>query len=443
MTARNGSAKPIRINLFAFACGHHTAAWRAPNSSVDRLGDIDYWEQLARTAERGKLDAIFLADGQSAGLGAVGSGPVWFLEPLTTLAAMARATENIGLVTTVSSTFWNPFHAARMLTSLDHISKGRIGVNVVTSMTDDEARNHSMARLPDHEERYGRAEEFIEVLLQLWDSWPADAIIADPASSYLDESRLRTVGHSGKWFDVAGPLNVPQSPQGRPALFQAGASHPGRQLAARYADGIYAVAWDAEMSREYRHDVLARAATLGRRPSEIAVMPGLVTYVASTEYEAKQQQRALNELLPTEDALSQLSFFVGVDTSSWDLDAPVPPLAPLEEFHGPKGRYATVLKIIESAQPTVRELLGYLAAGGGHATFIGTPESIADEIERWVDTGAADGFNLMPPTLPTGIEDFVDHVVPILQRRGRFRDDYEQRTLRARLAGQPDGSPAG
>lgn len=403
---------------------------------MDRLGDIAYWERLAGIAERGKLDAIFLADGQSAGLGAVGSGPLWFLEPLTTLAAIARATENIGLVTTVSSTFWTPFHAARLLASLDHISRGRVGVNVVTSMTDDEARNHSMERLPNHEQRYQRAEEFIEVLLRLWDSWPADAIVADPASTYIDESRLRAVEHLGNWFSVGGPLNVPQSPQGRPALFQAGASQPGRALAARYADGIYAVAWDSETARDYRNDVLARAAALGRDPSQIAIMPGLVTYVASTESEAKQRQRELNDLLPIQDSLDQLSFFVGVDTSGWDLDAPVPPLAPLEEFSGPKGRYATVLRIIETARPTVRELLGFLAAGGGHATFIGTPHGIADEIERWVDTGAADGFNLMPPTLPSGIEDFVDHVVPELQRRGRFRRDYAQRTLRARLGGR-------
>lgn len=438
MSAQDHSGKPIRLNLFAFACGHHAAAWRAPDSSVGRLGDITYWERLARIAESGKLDAIFLADGQSAGLGAVGSGPLWFLEPLTTLTAMARATENIGLVTTVSSTFWSPFHAARLLASLDHISGGRAGANVVTSMTDDEARNHGMDRLPDHDERYERAAEFIDVLLRLWDSWPADAITADPAGSYLDESRMRAVDHAGKSFSVAGPLNVPQSPQGRPALFQAGASQPGRQLAARYADGIYAVAWDAETAQDYRSDMLSRAEALGRSRSEIAVLPGLVTYVASTEREAKQQQRALNELLPTRDSLDQLSFFVGVDTSDWDPDAPVPPLAPLQEFTGPKGRYATVLRIIETARPTVRELLGYLAAGGGHATFIGTPEGIADEIERWVDTGAADGFNLMPPTLPGGIEDFVDDVVPVLQRRGRFRRDYEQRTLRARLAGVSD-----
>ncbi|GHD03909.1 LLM class flavin-dependent oxidoreductase [Zhihengliuella salsuginis] len=431
----DGGARQVHLNLFAHGCGHHAAAWRAPASSVDRLGDIGYWEQLARTAERGLFDAIFLADGQSAGLDGIDRGPRWFLEPITTLTALARATERIGLVTTVSSTFWNPFNAARQLASLDHISAGRAGVNVVTSMTDAEAHNHSMAGLPGHEERYARAAEFVTVLSGLWDSWPAESIVADRSGTYTDAGQLNPIDHRGRYFDVAGPLNVPQPPQGRPVVFQAGASEPGRDLAARCAEGIYAVAWDLESARAYRRDIRSRVAEHGRDPDGVAVMPGLVTYVASSEQEAKEIQRGLNELLPVEDSLRQLAFFVGADTSGWELDAPVPDLPPLEEFRGPQGRYATVLRIIESTRPTVRELLGYLAAGGGHATFIGTPEQIADEIERWVDGGGADGFNLMPPSLPEGIDDFVDLVVPVLQERGRFRRAYEGRTLRSHLLG--------
>ncbi|WP_019971081.1 LLM class flavin-dependent oxidoreductase [Mycobacterium sp. 141] len=437
MQTSTGHRPSVRLNLFAFACGHHSAAWRAPDSSVRRLGEITYWEELARIAERGRLDAIFLADGQALGIGAVSRGPLWHFEPITTLTAMARATERIGLVTTVSSTFWSPYHAARLLASLDHISGGRAGINVVTSMTDDEARNHGADRLPDHEDRYARATEFIEVLNGLWDSWPAEAIIADRDGVFVDHSLLRPARHHGRYFDVAGPLNVPSPPQGRPVLFQAGASGPGRDLAAQYAEGVYAVAWDLPSARAYRHDIRARAAAAGRDPDGIAVMPGLVAYVASTESEARAQQRTLNDLLPIEDALRQLAFFVGADTSAWDLDAPVPPLPPLEEFTGPQGRYATVLRIIESRRPTVRELLGLLAAGGGHATFVGTPEAIADEIERWVDGGGADGFNLMPATLPAGIENFVDHVVPVLQRRGRFRQEYGGSTLRSHLGSSP------
>ena len=425
--------RPVRLNLFAHACGHHAAAWRAPDSSVDRLADITWWEELARIAERGRLDAVFLADGQSIGTAGVERGPTWILEPLTVLTAMARATERIGLVTTVSSTFWDPFHAARLLASLDHISGGRAGVNVVTSMTDDEARNHGMTALPGHGRRYARAEEFIEALQGLWDSWPAASILADPDGAYVDPARLRPPHHRGESFAVAGPLNVPSPPQGRPVLFQAGASEPGRALAARHAEGIYAVAWDLESARDYRTDLRARAAALGREPDALAVLPGLVAYVASTEEEARRRKAELDARLPVADSLRQLSFFIGQDAADWELDAPVPPLPPLEEFTGPKGRYATVLRILRTDRPTVRELLGLLAAGGGHATVIGTPESVADEIERWVDGGAADGFNLMPPTLPGGIEEFVDQVVPILQRRGRFRREYEGATLREHL----------
>lgn len=421
----------MHLNLFAYGCGHHSAAWRAEGSAADRIGDVAYWESLAQTAEKGLLDALFLADGQS--LSPV-PGPGWFLEPVTTLTAIARATEHVGLVTTISSTFWTPFHAARMSASLDHISGGRAGINVVTSMTDAEARNHGMSALPDHETRYARAAEFIGAVNALWDSWPAGAAPSDATA----------VNHHGRYFDVDGPLNIPSTPQGRPVLFQAGASEPGRDLAARYAEGIYAVAWDLESAREYRSDILRRAAAAGRRQDAApVVMPGLVTFVGRTEEEARAKQRALNELLPVEDSLRQLSFFVGQDTSAWDVDAPVPELPPLSEFSGPAGRYGTILRILETVsgapgsdgRPTVRELLGYLAAGGGHATFVGTPAQIADDMERWVAEGAADGFNLMPPTLPDGIEDFVDMVVPVLQERGVFRTSYEgSSTLRGHLA---------
>lgn len=423
----------MHLNLFAYGCGHHSAAWRAPGDSTGepttRLGDITWWESLAQTAERGLFDAFFLADGQAH---SPVPGPGWFLEPLTTLTAIARATSHIGVVSTVSSTFWTPFHAARVSASLDHISGGRAGINVVTSMTDAEARNHGMDALPGHAERYARADEFIDAVTALWDSWP-DA---------TDRSSAQVIDHHGRFFDVDGPLNIPSTPQGRPVLFQAGASEPGRDLAAHHAEGIYAVAWDLESAASYRSDVRARAAKVGRDPDELIVMPGLVTFVGRTEQEARDKQRALNELLPVEDSLAQLSFFVGQDTTTaaWELDAPVPELPPLEEFTGPAGRYGTILRIIETTPGiTVRDLLGFLAAGGGHATFVGTPEQIADEMQRWVTGGGADGFNLMPPTLPGGVEDFVELVVPVLQERGLFRTSYPATTLRGNLGGNLAG----
>ncbi|MGO1770085.1 MAG: NtaA/DmoA family FMN-dependent monooxygenase [Microbacterium sp.] len=432
-------SRPIRLNLFAHGCGHHAAAWREPGSAVERLGDVRYWELLARTAERGCLDAVFLADGQSIGAGQARRRPSWFLEPITLLSALARATQRIGLVTTVSSTFGDPYHAARQLASLDHLSGGRVGVNVVTSMTDAEARNHGMAGLPDHDDRYARAGEFIDVMRALWASWPADSIVADRRGAYADPARIAPIDHRGARFEVAGPLNVPSSPQGAPVVFQAGASEQGRDLAGRCAEAVYSVAWDLPSARAHRRAVRRRAREHGRDPDRIAVMPGLVTFVASSEAEALACQAELDALLPEEDALAQLAFFVGVDTSRWRMDGPVPPLRPLDEFSGPKGRYRTVLRIIERERPTVRELLGHLGAGGGHATFVGTPERIADRIEHWVDAGGADGFNLMPPTLPGGIELFVDQVIPVLQRRGRFRRRYRGRTLRSHLGLAVDG----
>lgn len=426
----------MHLNLFIFACGHHKAAWRHPDSSVERLGDIVYFEELAQTAERGKLDAIFFADGQSADN--VADGPRWYLEPLTALAAMSRATEKIGLISTVSSTFYTPFHAARLVASLDHISRGRIGWNVVTSMFDAEARNHGFEAMPDHAWRYARAEEFVDVVLRLWDSWADDALQMDRRDGYADAVKVRAIDHKGEHFRVDGPLTVPRPPQGHPVLFQAGASDEGRDLAARRAEAIYAVAYDLPSAQAYYRDIKRRVREAGRS-DPVPIMPGLVTYVGSTDAEARAKQRELDELLPSDDALRQLGLYVGQDCMEWALDAPVPALPPLEVFTGPKGRYATILRIIEAERPTLRQLLGRLAAGGGHCTMVGTPEGIADEMERWLRNEGADGFNLMPPSLPGGIEDFVDQVVPVLQARGLFRRDYESNTLRGHLGLQRPG----
>ncbi|AEX99835.1 nitrilotriacetate monooxygenase component A [Oceanimonas sp. GK1] len=420
----------MHLNLFLFGCGHHRAAWRHPHSAVEQLGDIRYYERLAQTAERGKLDAVFFADGQSTGN--VADGSYWFLEPLTAMAAMSRATDRIGFISTVSSTFFTPFHAARMMASLDHISNGRMGWNVVTSMFDVEARNHGYEAMPAHAERYRRAEEFVDVVIKLWDSWQEGALVMDRAGHYADPEKVNPINHHGEFFLVDGPLNVPRPPQGHPVLFQAGASEQGRALAAQCAEAIYAVAYDLPAAQDYYRDIKRRVQEAGRNV-DVPIMPGLVTYVASTEAEAKAKQRELDELLPADASLRQLGTYVGQDCSGWELDAPVPALPSLDVFTGPKGRYATILRIIETEQPTVRQLLGRLAAGGGHCTMVGTPESIADRMEQWFRNEGADGFNLMPPSLPAGIEDFVDQVVPELQRRGLFRTEYEGRTLREHL----------
>ncbi len=430
MSIRPSDARMMHINLFLMGCGHHRAAWRHPQSSVEQLGDIRYYEALAQVAERGKLDAVFFADSGAAGN--VSDGSWWYLEPLTAIAAMSRATRDIGFISTVSSTFYTPFHAARLLASLDHISGGRIGWNVVTSMFDVEARNHGYQSMPDHEERYRRAEEFVQAVSGLWDSWADDALLFDRQGHYADPDKVRPINHQGEFFQVDGPLNVPRPVQGHPVLFQAGASGQGRALAARYAEAIYAVAYDLPAAQSYYRDIKQRVSAAGRTVA-VPIMPGLVTYVAATEMEARAKQRELDELLPTDASLRQLAQFIDQDCTAWELDAPVPPLPSLAEFKGPQGRYSTILRIIDTEQPTLRQLLGRLAAGGGHCTMVGTPEQIVDQMELWFCNEGADGFNLMPPSLPGGLEDFVDQVVPLLQQRGLFRCDYEGNTLRDHL----------
>ncbi|MCK0089612.1 LLM class flavin-dependent oxidoreductase [Rhodococcus sp. F64268] len=427
------TGRTLHLGAFLYGVGHHSSAWRHPDSAAERIGDIAYFEELARIAERGCFDAVFFADGHSVNT-AYTAGTTWFLEPLTALSAMARATEKIGLVTTVSASFYTPFHAARMLASLDHISGGRAGANIVTSMFDAEARNHGLESLPAHAERYGRAEEFIDAIVALWDSWDEHAVIADRAAGrFLDADAIHPIEHHGRHFRVDGPLTVPRCPQGRPVLFQAGSSDTGRDLAARHAEAVYSVAWDLPAALEFATDLRARTAAAGRDAASIAILPGLVTYVGRTDDEAHAKKAALDSLLDVEGALAQLGSFTGQDYTGHALDAPVSDLPPISEFTGPQGRYSTVQRIIETQRPTLRELLGFLAAGGGHATMIGTPESIADRIEEWFVTGACDGFNLMCPAYPDSLDDFVDLVVPELQRRGLFRAEYPGSTLRDSL----------
>ena len=422
--------RQLHLNLFIYGCGHHAAAWRHPDSPVERLGDASYFEQLAQSAERGKLEAVFFADGQY--MGSVEDGPKWFLEPITLLSALARATEKIGLITTVSSTFQTPFNAARMLSSLDHISGGRVAWNVVTSMYDMEARNHGYESMPDHAWRYQRAAEFIEAAQKLWDSWSDKALLLDRGGKYAEGTEVKPINHRGEHFLVDGPLTIPRSSQGHPVLFQAGSSEQGRDTAAKYAEAIYAVAYDLPAAQAYYRDVKQRVRATGRGV-DVPIMPGLVTYVASTHEEALRKQRELDELLPSEASLRQLSLFIAQDCLDWELDAPVPALPPLESFTGPKGRYSTILRIIETEQPTLRQLLGRLAAGGGHCTMVGTPEAIADKMEHWFRNEGADGFNLMPPALPYSFDDFADQVIPVLQQRGLFRTEYTGNTLREHL----------
>lgn len=421
----------IHINLFIYGCGHHNAAWRHPKSHVEELGDISYYQRLAKQAEDAKLDALFFSDSHIADH--VSDGPRRFLEPLTTLAAISQTTEHIGLVSTISSTLYTPYHAARLVASLDHISKGRMGWNVVTSLYDNEARNHGFDQMPPHHQRYARAEEFIQTVWALWDSWAKDALILDRQGHFADPAKVQPIHHQGEFFKVEGPLNVPHPPQGRPVLFQAGSSAQGREMAANYADAIFGLAEDEESAFEFASDIAARSKKAGRAKGP-CVMPGMLTYVGSTEEEAQNIRRELDDLVPLDPALKRLGQLIRQDCSGWDADAPVPPLPPIEEFAGEQGQYATILRLIEKDKLTVRQLVGRMAAGRGHWTVIGTPEQVASQMEDWYRHGAAGGFNWMPPDTHRSVTDFTENVIPILVERGLFRKDYVAgETLRERF----------
>lgn len=426
--------KQLNIGVLLYACGHHQAAWLQPNSSVERIGDSSYYQSLAQIAERGLFDAVFFADNQSFPAQSESDMPAFWFDPLINLAAIAQATQHIGLVSTISSTFANPFTAARQLLSLDHLSGGRVGWNLVTSMTDNEAQNHSLPQLPAHDARYAKAREFAEVMDRLLNSWNTSSFIHQREQHALIEpEHIQSFNYRGNYFNVTGPSTTPGSRQGNLVAMQAGASEPGVTLAADFADAVYAVAWNMEQAQKYIQRLQEKISQSSQPTRKIKVFPGLVTYVAETYEEALAKKQALDDLLPIDTALDQLSGFIRQDCSGWELDAPVPPLPPVEAFTGPVGRYETILQIIQDKQPTVRELLGYLNAGGGHLTLIGTSSMIVDEMERWFEAGVADGFNLMPPTLPNSLDDFVTLVVPELQRRGLYRTTYTGHTFREHL----------
>ncbi|MFG2747459.1 LLM class flavin-dependent oxidoreductase [Streptomyces xanthophaeus] len=422
--------RTLHLNAFLMNAGHHDAAWRHPDSSPERVTDLRYFQELARTAERGKLDSIFFADGLAL-WGKARYNALGGFEPLTLLSAIAAVTEHIGLIATVSTTFNEPFHTARKFASLDHISGGRAGWNIVTSGTVDEARNFNRDEHLEHRVRYERAREFLEVATKLWDSWEDDAIVLDKERGvYAETDRLHPAAHRGEHFQVAGPLNVPRSPQGHPLLVQAGSSEDGKEFAAQYAEAVFTAQQTLADGQTFYKDLKSRLAKYGRTDGDLLVLPGIAPVIGPTEAEAKALEQQLTDLQVPEYGLAQLSGMLGTDLTGLPLDGPLPELPEERDINGNKSRFTLVAELARRDGLTLRELIARLGAGRGHRVFAGTPEQIADQLEQWFTQGAADGFNIMAPVLPTGLTDFVDHVVPILQRRGLFRNEYTGRTLR-------------
>ena len=322
--------------------------------------------------------------------------------------------------------------SARLFASLDHLSGGRAGWNIVTTGDAGAAQNFGLEEHPVHADRYGRAREFVEVVSKLWDSWEDDAVIADKASGvYADTTRIHRIDHVGEHFKVRGPLNTPRAPQGRPVYVQAGASDDGRAFAARYAEAIFTAHQTLANAQAFYADIKARAAGLGRDPSQVVILPGISPFIGSTEAEARRLQEEFNDLTQAEYATDQLKRLIGVDLSGHDLDGPFPrELIRQEGDRAESSRFKLVVDLLDREALTIRQLVHRLAGARGHWVEAGTPEQIADKLQTWFETGAADGFNLMPPWFTGGLDAFIDEVVPILRRRGLFREEYEGSTLR-------------
>ncbi|UTT71259.1 LLM class flavin-dependent oxidoreductase [Arthrobacter sp. DNA4] len=423
--------RQLHLNAFLMSTGHHEASWRLPESDTRAGTDVAHFQKLAQTAERGKLDSIFFADSPVLH-GDVTQRPYGSLEPTVLLAAIAAVTERIGLIATASTTYNEPYNLARRFASVDQISGGRAGWNVVTTAGDAAAKNFSLAGQPAHAERYERAAEFLDVAKKLWNSWEDDAIVADKAAGvWADNTRVHQANHDGPHFQVEGALDVPRSAQGHPVIVQAGSSENGKDFAARYAEAVFTAHQTLGDAQAFYSDLKQRTAAVGRDPEGIKILPGIVPVIASTEQEARRLEQELDDLILPEYARGQLAGVLRVPAESLKLDEQLPVELPSEDqIEGAKSRYTLIVNLARREHLTVRQLIGRLGGGRGHRTFAGTPEQVADAIQEWFEADAADGFNIMPPVLPSGLDIFVDQVVPILQDRGLFRREYTGRTLR-------------
>jgi FMN-dependent oxidoreductase (nitrilotriacetate monooxygenase family) len=427
--------RQLHVNVNILQAGVFGGSWRFPGTDPLASYRLDHYLRVAQKAEATLLDAVFLADG-AAIRDNIRYRPTSSLEPTIVLAAIARVTERIGLIGTLSTSFNDPFNVARRLATLDQLSGGRAGWNVVTTADPASARNFGLEAAVEHGLRYEIAAEFVEVVRALWRSWEPDAIVADrDRGVFADTSKIHAIDHHGPHFSVAGPLNVARSGQGEPVIVQAGASEDGRNLAARVGEVIFTAADTRAAAQEYYRDVKARAAAFGRRPDEIVILPGLSTVLGSTDAEAKQRRELLTELVHPQYAIGRLAGQLGLPAQTLALDRPLPfdLLPEPEQAGGSRTFYGIVLETARREQLTVRQLLHRLGGGMGHRIVAGTPEQIADTMIDWVDHGAADGFNVMPDVLPEGFDDFADQVIPELQRRGRFRTSYHGTTLRQHL----------
>ena len=428
------AARHLHLGAFMRPVSIHTAWWRYPGAYPDANFNLRHLIDFAQTLERGRFDAFFMADHLAVlnmPMAALKrSATATSFDPLTLLPALAMVTKHLGLIATASTTFEPPYLIARRFASLDHISGGRAGWNLVTTSNPDAALNFGLTEHMEHGERYRRAREFFDVVTGLWDSWADDAFIRDVENGvYFDPARLHVLDHQGEFFSVRGPLNIARPIQGWPVIVQAGASEAGRQIAAETAEVIFASGGNRADAQRFYADVKTRMKKLGRSPDHLKILPGALVVVGDTAAEAREKRALLDSLVHPDSGLASLSIALGYDASGFDLDGPLPEIP---ESNASKSGRERIIERAGRDNLKVRQLAQIAGSYGGLA-LVGTPAMIADQMEEWLYSDACDGFNIMFPYVPGGLDDFVDQVVPELQRRGLFRREYEGRTLRENL----------
>ena len=421
----------MRLGAFLAGTGSNMASWRHPDAVPDAAINLDYYKQLTRRAEGAKLDFVFFGDGLYI---SEKSHPNFLnrFEPLTLLAALAMDTKQIGLAATLSTSYSEPFTVARQFASIDHISEGRAGWNIVTSPLEGSALNYSKAEHPQHDLRYRMAVEYLEVTKGLWDSWEDDAFVRNKETGqFIDPHKLHRVNHKGEFFSVQGPLTISRSKQGRPILIQAGSSEAGKEFASQVADAVFTGQATIEDAQEFYQDVKGRAVKHGRRSEEILMLPGCNPIVGATPEEAEAKYQEISNLVVIDDALNYLGrYFNDIDFTQYDLDEQFPDLGDFAR-NGWESATDRIKKVSREEGLTLRQMA--LRSTTPKSPFIGTPEQVADTMQSWFEAGAADGFMMNASVLPQGFNDFVDLVLPVLKDRGLFRTEYEQDTLRGNL----------
>ncbi len=429
MTRSSHSPRKMRLGLFVQPLGHHVSGWRL----TQRLGsptDIDWLISIAKKAEEGTFDMFFVGDALATNVHRLPS-TMARLEPLTLLSAVAVNTRFIGLAATASTTFSDPFTLARSFSSLDHISRGRAAWNVVTSYSNDVARNFSKEDMPGHADRYAKATEFLQVTNKLWEGWQEGAVIADKESGqYFVDDKINAIDHRGEHYQVQGPLNITRSPQGKPVIIEAGSSADGQKLAAQTAEVVFTASASLEEGQAFYRSQKQQVVEAGRNPDHLLILPGVMPIVGCTLEEAKETWRQLNLLVDIDNGIKQLSARFGLDMTQYPLDGPVPEIPAVE---GNQSRVKLLTDLAERENLTLRELAAIAAGSRGHRVIVGTAEDIADDLQLWLEQEGADGFNIMPAIIPEQLDLFVELVIPVLRERGLFRESYEFSTLRENL----------